>query len=487
MRTKLEREPVLTWTPLPTQHAVLSSPARRRLFRGGNQAVGKTTTGVVDLIATATGVNPWCPEVVTPFAPECWVLCASWAQSIAVQQKINELLPRHLLHPSVQFDEANGFRGKNPTIRIKHAPSGDWSIVRIKTVNQGGLNLSSATIAYAWFDEPPESQRVFSEVTKRVMRAGRFGRILMTMTPVNARVDWIVEEVDRGAIADFHARLEPHELIPVGRTTPISIDDGTVCDQAWIDGVILDTLPHEVPVLCHGEWRMSADAPVFTVFRVDGPRSHVRDELPAGEVELLLGIDHGVRTHTQVAVLCAVLRDRDDPGMSKIWVLDEYVSDGETTEDDDADGILTMLERNGIRWDELDHVHGDRAHFGSQKRGSIAQKSNSGLTRALEKHPRRASHGIKRGQVHPPIHSAKKGVSNQAGSVEFGATFVHRAMVRDNFAIRRACVVGLKSIPGYDFTPNSDESHWVDALRYGLRPLIYARGGPRRRRPTVTI
>lgn len=232
---------------------------------------------------------------------------------------------------------------------------------------------------------------------------------------------------------------------------------------------------------------MSADSPVFPHFRVEGDGAHVTDSLPDGEVELLLGIDHGVRAHTQVAVLCAVKRNYEQPELSEVVVLDEYVSADASTEDEDAEGILTMLERSGIRWDELDHVHGDRAHHGSQKRGSIAQKSNSGLTRALERHPRAKEHGIKKGRMHPPIAPAKRGVSNQQGSVEWGATFLHRLMIRSLFRVFRRCVVGIKSIQGYDMTPNSNESHWVDALRYALRPLIYARGGPRRKRPTITV
>jgi hypothetical protein len=170
-----------TWRPLPGQHGILTSPTRFRLFRGPNQAIGKTTAGAVDLTCSATGVHPWCDEVVTPFPIEGWVICASWSQSVAIQKKIWELLPKDLLHPSVRFTETWGFApSKSPIIRIRHVPSGGWSTIRIKTTQQGGLNLAGATIQYAWFDEPPKSQRVFTEVQKRVMKAGRFGRVLMT-------------------------------------------------------------------------------------------------------------------------------------------------------------------------------------------------------------------------------------------------------------------------------------------------------------------
>lgn len=482
------RDPTRRWCPLPTQHAFLRSRHGRRLLRAGNQW-GKTTAGVIDLIEHVTGghVGTAPPDVLSPHPITAWVICASWSQSIEIQRKIWELLPKDLLHPSAEFTAVNGFRGKNPTFRIRHK-SGGWSIVRIKTMGQGGLRLASATIQYAWFDEPPESQRIYSEITKRVLRAGRYGRVIMTMTPVNAPVEWIREAAENGTIEDHHARMEPHEYVPMVRTstgwapgvTPLRLLDGTVCDQEWISEAIAGTLAHEVPVVCHGEWRMSADAPVFSAFRQSGPRAHVSSAVPRGSVEILLGIDHGVRTHTQVAVLVALADD------GSVWVLDEYVGETATTEADDAEGILRMLERRGMRWVDLDQVHGDRAHAGQARGPGVAKKSNEILAKALVAHPRASKHGIKR-ELSPRIQKAKRGVSNKGGSVEWGCTWLHRAMVRDEFRIHPRCSHGISAILGYDMTPNSAESHWVDGLRYALRPAIWASGAPERLAVHVSV
>ncbi len=52
----------------------------------------------------------------------------------------------------------------------------------------------------AWFDEPPWTSRIFGEVQKRVLKAGRYGRLGMIMTPINVpTIEWLrveVEEVD---------------------------------------------------------------------------------------------------------------------------------------------------------------------------------------------------------------------------------------------------------------------------------------------------
>lgn len=508
----VEREPTLTWRPLPTQYSFLTSDHPRRLLRAGSQ-IGKTTAGAVDLIAHVTGENAWRPDLSTPAfinmggrarlarpgeagGIEAWVICASWSQSVTIQQKIYELLPKHLLHPDTEFDEVKGFRGRNPAFRVRHK-SGGWSLVRIKTMGQGGLRLASATIQYAWFDEPPESTRIYSEITKRVMRAGRWGRVILTMTPVNAPVEWIQEavEADPPRIEDHHARMEPHEFCPMvpagnGRWAhgrePLVLAEGTACDEEWIQAQIADTLPHEVPVVCHGEWRMTADAPVFPLFRTTGPESHVTAALPHGRVDILLGIDHGVRTHTQVAILAFLCRGTGPDDPDEVWVMDEYIGQIETTEDDDAEGILAMLERQDIRWAELDEVNGDRAHAGQGRGQTVAGKSNERLAKALQRHRRARLHGI-RAELHPRISKAKRGISNRSGSVDEGCTWIHRAMVRGRFHVHPRCTGLIASIQGYDGVPNSPESHAVDGLRYCLRPAIWRYGGRSKRVMQVAV
>lgn len=479
---RAHRRPLDHWVPLPGQYAVLTAPDKYRLFRAGNQTLGKTTCGAVDLICTATGVHPWCPAAVTPGPIEAWVICAAWPQSVAIQRKVWELLPKDLLHPETVFDEIRGFRGKNPAFRIRHVPSNGWSIVRFKTTQQGGLNLAGATIVFAWFDEPPHDPRVFSEVSKRVTKAGRYGRVLLTMTPVNAPVEWIREATLPGEdgssplILDIHRRLEPQELIPVGRSRPICTADGTPMDEAWIAQQIRETLAHEVPVVIHGEWFFASDSPVFSAFKTSGPLSHVVDVDPDLDWDLYLGLDHGMRRHAQVALLIGVHwpEGRGKGTAPIVHVIDEYVADVETTEDDDAEAILAMLEEHGLSWTSLRAVHGDIPHHGSNRRGSVAKKSNARLERALQRHPRAQLHGIRPRWMSPKIDNAKKGAAAQGGAVDFGCTYLHRLMVRPgHFSIHRRCEHTILSLQKYDMTPNSDESHLVDCMRYGLKPIIY--------------
>jgi phage terminase large subunit-like protein len=427
------------------------------------------------LIAYATGENPWTgPEGETERPITAWVICASWSQSLTIQEKIWEKLPKDKLHPSCVYDEANGFSPtKAPVIRVRHRRGG-YSTVRIKTMDQGGLRLSSATIDYVWFDEPPKSPRVYTEVTKRVLRAGRNGRIVLTMTPINAPVEWLQEAVEKGTIEDHHARMEPAEFTLMRRgprggweatTEAVLLRDGTPADATWIQASIADTLPYEVPVVCHGEWKMAADSPIFTAFRPE----HVSVEAPPTDATLALGIDFGVRVFSQTGILLAWNADEED---MRLWILDEYVGEHETTEDDDAAGLLDMLERSDLVWSELDHVHADKAFTVGAGKRTITLKSAERLARALTREPRARAHGITRGVV-PAIRPAKRGITAKAGSVEFGCTFLHRLMVANRLRIHPRCERTIAAIQNYDMTPNSDESHYIDGIRYGAKPLIW--------------
>ncbi len=470
-----EGDPWLNVRLLPGQHEYLHDPAPARLFRGPQQAIGKTWAGVLDLIGHGTGLHPWCPpELISPTAITGWVVCGTWGQSVEVQTKIWELAPKRLMHPEdvARYDDVRGWGRFDPSFRLMHR-SGAWSTFKIKTSKQGGLSLSSASIDYAWFDEPPWTSRIFGEVQKRVLKAGRYGRLGMTMTPINVpTIEWLRVEVEEGGrlnISDHHHKLLAPELIPVGYNAPLVLADGTPCDEAWVQSQRMNTLAHEVPVVCDGEFRMAAEAPIFTAFRRD---KHIVHEWPAGKADLYIGFDHGLAVHAQVAVLLAVQWPRGKGRDPMVWVLDEAIGDGETTDDDDAEAVLQMLERNGLLWSQLEATFGDRSHRGATR---IVQKSNGRLMAAIARHPRAGRHGIRAGIMEPPIRPAKRGAANQPGAVSYGCTWLHRLMLQPGMLkVHRQATFCTRSFLGYDMTPNSPESHVMDAIRYGLKALIYS-------------
>jgi hypothetical protein len=235
--------------------------------------------------------------------------------------------------------------------------------------------------------------------------------------------------------------------------------------------VIRETPPHEVPVVCHGEWSFLTNSPRFPAFKTAGPESHVvpRSAVPSDvDLDIYLGFDHGHQDHAEVAILLAVQNLQPFP---KVWVLDEYVStEGTTNMDDDAEGIQAMLKRWGLKWcpEHIKEANGDRSHYwgGKGRKAALQRKSNDDLMGAWER--------LTGARPEPPIRMVKRGPANLQGAVDYGVRWLHQAMLRpDGFHVVEGCERGILSMQRYKGKPNSEWSHWIDALRYTLRRQIY--------------
>jgi hypothetical protein len=427
------------------------------LYRGPNQSIGKTWVGLAEVLYAAIGEHP--VREPTRVHGEYWIVCASWSQSVAIQTKLHELAPKDLLHPATKYSQGRGFSGMYPYVRVKHADGG-WSIIRIKTTRQGTLQLAGASIDGALFDEPPSSQGVYAEVVKRVQ--ARAGWVLLCLTPIGAPVDWLRDMAQGGQIRDLHYGLTPEAMIPVGHTEPLTLPDGTRCDQAWIDQIIRETPSHEVPVRIGGEWETRSTSSYFTEsFRWD---RHITEEDPSEEVELVLGIDHGTKPGKQIALLLALWQV---DGRWHVHVVDEYTDEtGRATSDDDAVGIVYMLDRHGLVWDDLRGVWGDRVHM----QGKAQQKSNTDLAAALC-----AQLGKRTlAELRPPIYTVKRGQGHGAGSVSVGCRWLHGAMVQDRFSVSPRCIRLIEALQRYQMRAQDEYADPIDALRYGLDTLIFA-------------
>jgi hypothetical protein len=451
---------------LPGQDAYLRSQDRFRLYRGGNQSIGKTTVGLSDLLWHAEGRHPF-RNYGQNEPGEYWICCASWSQSLAIQTKLWDLLDKASIHENTKYRKDTGFSGKPPTILVRHKPTGGYSVIRFKTTGQDTLDLAGASIKGALFDEPPHDESTYSEVAKRVQASN--GWVSITMTPVGAPVDWIRDRAAKGKIQDIHVRLTPAALIPVGETEPIRLKDGTPCDARWIEQIIAETPEHEVPVRIHGEWEMRITDRYFTKFRSSGADGHVRDDVPEGEVELLLGIDYGTKPGKQIVLLVGV---EEQEGWPRVWVFDEYTDPtGSATVEDDAEGVLAMLDRNDLRWADLAMAHGDRVHMP----GSAQQKSNKDLMGQLSRLLR-----VPQQDLVPQIRTVKRGQDRGAGSVSTGARWLWYQTVRNNLIINPRCRRLIDAMDRWNMA-DDDWKDPIDALRYALDPLIFKRRNYERR------
>ena len=447
----------LDWVPwLPLQAQYISSLSKFRCLRAGNQALGKTTAALADLAWHALGLHPYRP---CKKPGEYWVICASWSQSVAIQGKLYELLPKESLAPDTIFTASRGFRGKNPAVEVRHT-SGALSIIRFRTTQQGTLNLAGATIHGALFDEPPSSEEVYAEVTKRVLATD--GWVSIALTPIGAPTDWLKLAVEEGKLEDIHSDLSVDALTPLGWSTPRRLG-GVLCDDAWIAEVARQTPTHEIPVRVHGEWEIRVVGRWFDRFRSTGEGAHVHSRQPTGDIKLALGIDHGSSPGKQIALLLAIDDAAEHP---RIYIVDEYVDrDGLATPEDDAAGILAMLARHGAKWRDLNFAGGDIVHM----RGTGRQKSNKDLSIQIAR-----KLGLPSEMLAPPIRTVKQGRANVRGAVKMASRWLFQHMLRDgHFGVNPRCKRLIEALDRYHPDRDDENKDPVDALRYGLDRWIW--------------
>jgi len=440
LKSRADTRPLdfVRWTP--PQKRWLSDPSTVKLLRGGNQC-GKTHAQAAETIWRCMGTHPFLETHPVPI--EAWMVVYSWEQSLSVQQKVYDLLPKDALMPDVEYTHGRGFRGKTPIIRFKNG-----SVLRFKTCSQGTLALASSTIHYCGVDEPPP-RSIFGELAARILRTQ--GVIGLTMTPVGRNdVGWLRQLVEDGQVSDTPAPLTVENCTVEGGLSPM-------LTQAQIDEVAARYLPIDRDARLLGAWECANPEACFDAF----DEHHISEQMPPGgrQLNVCIGIDHGADAGSEFAVLTVVDRNDEHP---RIWVIDEY-SSGAASETVHAAGILEMLTRNGLRWEHVDRIVGDRAYGGKRWGGRM---SNSRLIRSFEQLMK-----IQPGSLRPSVRTAWK----PRGSVYVGVGIIHASMVRDNcFSIHPRCTNTISSLRNFDFR-DGPHKHAIDSLRYSLEIITKTR------------
>ena len=207
----------------PLFHADTS---REKLLRAGNQW-GKTRAGARECLWIMTGSHPWREVKEPPVRGR--VVTYSWAQSVEVQRRINEILPSFLVE-GYDFNDQRGFVGAK--LKLKNG-----SLLEITTASQGTLAHGAAALDFVWVDEPPP-QELYSELLARLLV--KKGTLFLTMTPVGRPVDWLLDEIEEGRLSDHRFDLTPENCPHL--------------DQEQIDAIGEKYLISERAQRCHGHW-----------------------------------------------------------------------------------------------------------------------------------------------------------------------------------------------------------------------------------------
>jgi phage terminase large subunit-like protein len=448
---------VVRWTSPQEDWLRLSAP--RKLLRGGNQ-VGKTWVGLTEVISRALGRHPF--SRVRPPPVEIWVVCTSWAQSVAIMQKFWALVPRHELRKGTTCDPRSGFGKDNPAVVFNNG-----SIVRFRTTNQGPEALAGATIDYVHVDEPCDED-VYRELDRRVMRRG--GAIGITLTPINRPTEWLRELVEQGAVAEVHARLTELNLTPRGALGPLRLLDGTPMNADWIAEQWKITPARYAGVVLDGEWETRPEGVFYSCFdAVKHVSDKVRIDPSGGRIQWVMGFDYAAadRDYGHCVSLSQVQRRIGDDGRARwaIYTVDEVALPGTASSEQAASEVARMLLRQGLKWTEIASVHGD-----NPVTSRWVEKSNLDMMRALSR-----EYGVPFSALNPRILNAKDNVRSFA-SFDAGCRWIYARIAAGEMMVHPRCVRTIEAFQTWDYTPDHPAKDILDAQRYAFKPFIFAAG-----------
>jgi phage terminase large subunit-like protein len=348
------------------QKKFLSDSAPVTLLRGGNQ-IGKTLALHVDILHSARGTHPFQKCRRPPL--NIVVLSESWeqmGQAGGFMEKLWSLIPKGEIDPKTRYDPGRGITGKPPRLVFVSGP-GKGSVISFGTYRQGARRAAGSTVHRVYLDEPPPGS-VYQELVVRVLRFN--GKVRIGFTPVLDMPDqrYLRQLVEAEEISEHNPWLTEANCWPVGNPAP------------WLPQSRIDRMARSLPeavraMRIEGSW----DPVLTTQWLSNFDRAkHISITPPPMGAYLGIGIDHGTNAGKQAAVLFAAV---DRNGIApRVWFLDEYIGHGITGIEEDATGILEMLDRNRLKWRDIDAWIGDRPTGESRY---LVRKSNGQLRKHL--------------------------------------------------------------------------------------------------------
>ncbi len=429
------------------QRSFLSDPEPTVLWRDANQ-LGKSFALAYEIVASCRGVHALKKVRRAPI--RVLVIGVSLEQMAPLMEKIWNLVPKNEISPKCGFDPGRGITGKPPRIVFDRGP-GKGSLVVFATYMQGATRVAGGTFDLVVMDEPP-TESMYGEVRPRVLKKRGRIRIGMTPTPDMPDQSWLRELVESGSVPEHNFHLKEAHCWPEGNPAPWLYQDEI---EEYANGLLVV----ERKMRTQGSWDPVVEGALMNGF---GPDC-VRDFEPPAGADLFVGIDHGADSGKQAAMLVAVTgRFTSRP---RCYFIDELTTDGFTTPEQDAAGILAMLRRRGLQYDDVDEWIGDRP-TGSARRD--IRKSNRDLRNELALALRRPVEHTR------PIHKVKK----FSGSMSYGVKLVNSLFVRRDGSglphglVHPRCVRFAEACEKFDGNPKHPAKDILDAGRYAYERAV---------------
>ena len=292
----------------------------------------------------------------------------TWQQLGSTIKYFWDSVDKRWFREKVHFQDGQLAGQRMPIYDVIDGP-GKGSVLRMGTFSAGARRLAGSRYHYAIGDEPFPAE-IFAELWPRLL--GRGGQMRIGFTPTLGtahKLDYLWQIIDDPANANWAGEIQ----------VPLTLDAvtprGGLCEIPWMTEEEIKRFEQGLPGP-ERDCRMGRSrVPImsdrfFVAFGQHLVRDIDRQELIKLGADIAVGIDHGSKPGAQRAVLIAVAMVMGQP---MVYVLNEYKAPGRTSAEQDARGILAMLEEWDISLEEVDHWVGDRAHHGDRYGG---KKSN---------------------------------------------------------------------------------------------------------------
>ncbi len=426
------------------QREFASNGDRFLLWRGGN-SIGKSYGHAWDLVHYARGTHPY--RLTPAGLRKTLVAGFSFAQMDPLMEKLWMMLPKGEIHPKLYYAPGQGIKGfKEPVVPFVNGP-GRGSVIYLATYEQGADRIMGFQGHRLSMDEPPPAS-LYAEARPRLNRHRGEMRITMTPTPESPPLEYLRKEVQDGKMTDLQTSYNQTNITIHGGLVPWAWKR-----QADIDEDIGGYLVDERPMREHGDWDPVVAGRWLERITED---CYTELPLPEGRWFLCVAVDHGTRPGRQCATLVAM------NAAGECWIVDEARTETVTTMAEDAANILAMLERAGLRWQDVDHWVGDRAtsesFWGAAKSNYDLQKELASLLRMTSREV--AAQGLR-----------FQTMFKDRGSVRRGVALLNTMASRGQLRIRRACAGFEHGAKEWTGDPQSPLKDAIDSARYGVMTL----------------
>ena len=452
--TSEEREAVLAlaralqdpWTgyvPTPAMLEFHRSQAKNRALIAASQ-IGKTYALAREVWWTLTGTHPYRQTTRVSGIGVLSVGSLRGLSFVAVMKALHDTMPAHL----IDWDRTawNGVSFTGPRVVMK-----DGAHLEVISSRGGSTGAAGAPADVVAVDEPPKPNR-WSDLVARVTRTG--GPIILACTPYDSEQDltWLQQYLEGDPDTGAPAEAPGWDV----RHVPLSVQSCPWMTQAQVDDVVANAPAYTAGQRLRGEWTTVRSDGTFVVDKTHDPLlSPLPEGRSYGPWVGFAGVDHGELAGHQAAVL-SLARQVLGEGV-QVWTCGEHVSRTRSSFAEDAVQIRKEIARIAHETG-LPHLNDPGAwnwwgDLNSAGKGLAGISANDALCDAL---------GMRRGR----ILKANKG----PGSVEHGLVVLRGVLDR------RPCPWRLSGCPALTralrMHPGADGEHLIDALRYGLVPLL---------------